>query len=162
MSASPGASANLPSAYRSETVNLRISELLSGNAAANPLVFSGDIITVTKAVPVYVIGAVNNPRQVYSRSEITVTRAIASAGGLAKGAVAEKISVYRREGDKTSIIEVDLGKIKRSETVDVVLKPFDIIEVPRKGGEKRKFPPVVTSGDSRGQGPGTLPLRIID
>ena len=147
---------------RSETLNIAIRELLSGNAAANPFILSGDIITVTRAVPIYVIGAVNNPRQVYSRSEITVTRAIATAGGLAKEAIREKISIFRREGDKTSIIEVDLEKIESGESNDVILKPFDIIEVPRKGGEKRKYPPVVGSGDPRGRGPVNPPLRIID
>ena len=161
-SSPPGKPESAPASNHTETVNIRISELLSGNPAANPSILSGDMITVTKAVPIYVIGAVNNPRQVYARSEITVSRAIASAGGLAKGAIGEKVVVYRREADKTTIIDVDLEKIKTSQSIDVVLKPFDIIEIPRKGGERRKFPPVVTSGDARGQGPGSLPLRIID
>lgn len=145
-----------------QVLNISISELLSGNTAANPLILSGDIITVRKAVPIYVIGAVNNPRPVYARSEITVTRAIATAGGLAKEAIDKKVTIFRRDGDKTHVIEVDLGKIKTGEIDDEVLKPFDIIEVPRKGGEKRKYPPVVAVGGSKGKDSPPSPLRIID
>lgn len=154
--------ANPSQSNGSKVLNIRISELLSGNAAANPLILSGDVITVTKAVPIYVIGAVNNPRQVYARSEITVTRAIATAGGLAKGAIGERVTIFRRDGEKTHVIEVDFGKIKTGEINDEVLKPFDIIEVPRKGGEKRRYPPAVALGDSKGKDSPIPPLRIID
>lgn len=147
---------------QARSLNIKISELLSGKTESNPTILSGDIITVRKAVPIYVIGAVSNPRQVYSRSEITVSRAIAASGGLAKEAVSDKATIFRREGEKLKIIEIDLVKIKNGTAEDVVLVPFDIIEVPRKGGEKRKYPPLITAGESKNRNSALPPLRIID
>lgn len=146
----------------SETLNITISELLSGAKTADPLILSGDIITVQKAVPIYVIGAVNSPRQIYSRSQITLTRAIASAGGLAKDAVGDDITIFRREGGESRVISQNMSKIKSGQLDDEVLKPFDIIDVPHKGAGKRQYPPVLDPGilnDPRAANP---PLRIID
>lgn len=145
-----------------QTLNIKISELLRGNPAADPKILSGDMITVTKAVPVYMIGAVNNPRPIYFRSEITLTHAIATAGGLAKEADGPKVSIYRRDGTGTHIIEADLDKIKRGETIDEVLKPFDIIDVAAKGSGKRKYPPALASTENRDHAITNLPLRIIE
>lgn len=146
----------------SQTLNITISELLKDSPAADPLILSGDIITVEKAVPIYVIGAVNNPRQVSSRSQITLTRAIASAGGLAKDAVEDGITIFRRENGESRVIAVNFGKIKTGELIDEVLKPFDIIDIPRRGAGKRQYPPVLDPAilsDSKQFNP---PLRIID
>lgn len=141
---------------------IRISDLLSGEREANMQILSGDVIDVSRAVPVYVIGAVNNPRPVYSRAQITVSRAIASAGGLAKEADAAKITIFRREGVETKSIETDLGKIKRGELEDVILKQFDIIEVASKGGGKRKYPPAIVNGAKIDRERRELPLRVVD
>jgi protein involved in polysaccharide export with SLBB domain len=142
--------------------NIKISELLSGKAAANPQILSGDLITVTKALPIYVIGAVNNPRPVYTRDQMTVSRIVATAGGLAKDAEGNKVSIFRRDGLDVRNIEADLGKIKRGETDDEILRPFDIIEVAAKGGGKRKYPPVVANEENRDRLKQDLPLRVVD
>lgn len=154
--------APLPGDNGSSTINIKISELLSGSKAANPQIFSGDMVTVERAMPVYVIGAVNNPRPVYFRSQTTVSRAIASAGGLSKDADGSKISIFRREGIETRVIEADLGKIDRGESVDEVLKPFDIIDVAARGGGKRKYPPVAVTDENKDRGKAELPLRVVD
>lgn len=147
----------------SQTFIIKLSELIGGNAAANPQILSGDRIEVTKAAaPIYVIGAVNNPRPVYARGQMTVSRVIAIAGGLAKWAEGPKVSVFRREDGVTRIIEADLGKIKRGESEDEILKPSDIIDVRAKGAGKRKYPPVAVSGESRDRIMTELPLRVVD
>lgn len=142
--------------------NIKISDLLSGKTAANPQIFSGDIITVPCASPIYVIGAVNNPRPIYSRDQMTVSRIVASAGGPAKDADGNKVTIYRRDGVDVRSIETDLGKIKRGETIDDVLRPFDIIEVASKGGGKRKYPPVVANDGNSCRPKQESPLRIVD
>ncbi|MEQ1646658.1 MAG: SLBB domain-containing protein, partial [Pyrinomonadaceae bacterium] len=147
---------------KSETINIKISELLLGREAANPRVLSGDMITATAADPVYVIGAVGNPRPIFSRDALTISRAVAMAGGLVKNADGAKVSIFRREGSETRIIDVDLGKIKSGEMVDEVLRPFDILDVAAKGGEKRKFPPVSVRDESREKNKGELPLKIVE
>lgn len=142
-------------------INISISELLSGKESANPHVLSGDTITVEKAMPIYVIGAVNDPGPKLARSGMSLSRAIATAGGLAKGAIAQKVSIFRREGTNTSVMQVDLEKIKSGEINDVDLKAFDIIEVAYKGRAQRKYPPVFVDSYRISIMP-DLPLRIID
>lgn len=150
-----------PNGNGSQMLNITISALLSGSLAADPLILSGDIISVEKAVPIYVIGAVNNPRQVYSRSEITLTRAIASAGGSAKDAI-DDITIFRRENGESRVIGVNLAKVKSGELIDEVLKPFDIIDVPRRGAGKRQYPPVLDPGLLNEPRSANPPLRVID
>lgn len=147
---------------KTETINIKISELLSGKGAANPRVLAGDIITATSAYPVYIIGAVGNPRPIFSREELTISRAVAMAGGLIKNADPAKVSIFRRDGNETRVINVDLGKIKSGKMVDEVLRPFDILDVAAKGGEKRKFPPVSVRDESRDKIKGELPLKIVE
>ena len=103
-------SSNTPRDNAIHTINITISELLAGKEAADPFILSGDLITVNKAVPIYVIGAVNNPRPIYSRAGITLTRAIATAGGLAKGAIEQKSTVFRRENGDSKVVEADLKR----------------------------------------------------
>lgn len=150
-----------PSGNGLQTINISISELLSGKESADPVVLSGDMITVGKAFPIYIIGAVNNPRPIYSHSGMTLTRAIATAGGISKGAIAQKVTVFRRDKTETSIVQVDLEKIKNGEINDVDLKPFDIIEVTFKGRIQRKYPPVIALSENKADTE-DLPLRIID
>lgn len=128
-----------------QTMTVKISELLKGLPSANPLILSGDIIEVEKAPVIYVIGAVNNPRPIFSREQLTVSRAIATAGGFAKESDGKKATIIRRDGTEIKNIDIDLAKIMRGESEDAILKPFDIIDVVAKGGGKRKYPPVETS-----------------
>ncbi len=143
-------------------LNIKISDLLTGKKEFNPRILSGDIVTIQKAESIYVIGGVANPKQISLGSEITISRAIASAGGLAKGAAAKKITVYRREGAETVRIEVDLDKIKVNQATDLVLKANDIVEVSQTGREQRKFPPILKVKETNEKNSANLPLRIID
>ncbi len=146
----------------SSVTNIKISDLLSGKIAADPQIFSGDIITVSRALPIYVIGAVVNPRPVYSRDKISLSRLIANAGGLAKEADSGKVFIFRREGLNVKSIEADLTKIKNGETNDEILQPFDIIEVAAKGAAKRKYPPVTANDQIIDRSKQTMPLMIVD
>jgi protein involved in polysaccharide export with SLBB domain len=155
-------SVNVPRDNALQMINITVSDLLSGKETADPMVLSGDLITVTKAVPIYVIGAVNNPRPIYARPGMTLTRAIATAGGLATGAVGQKITIFRRENGDSKVIAADLEKVKTGAGEDVELKAFDIIDVAYKGGATRKYPPAILAGNRRDQDGRELPLRIIE
>jgi protein involved in polysaccharide export with SLBB domain len=146
----------------SRFINIRITDLLSGKKEANIQILAGDIITVLEAKPIYVIGGVTTPRQIATRSQMTVSRAIAGAGGLSKDADATKITIFRRAGNDTKIIETDLAKIKANQAEDVVLQAFDIVDVAQKGNAKRKYPPLVKIDDSSSENSTKLPLRVID
>lgn len=141
---------------------IKIPDLLSGKSGADPIVFSGDVVTVAKALPVYIIGAVVNPRPVYSREKMSLSRLISTAGGLSKEADSSKVFIFRRSGIEVKSIEVDLEKIKKGETNDEILEPFDIIEVAAKGGVKRKYPPVMANDRGSENARPNPPLRIVD
>lgn len=144
----------------STAINIKISDLLAGVKESNPQILSGDIITVLEAEPIYVIGGVNAPKQIAARTKLTVLRAIDSAGGLAKNA--STVTVFRRTGGETKIIEVNLDKIKAGQEADVILQGFDIIDVGEKGSPKKKFPPVIQLAVTGGNRIANAPLRIIE
>jgi protein involved in polysaccharide export with SLBB domain len=146
----------------SQFINIRISELLSGKKGANVQILVGDIITVLEASPIYVIGGVATPKQIATRSQITLSRAITSAGGLSKDADPKKITIFRRQAGETKIIEADLDKIKAGQAEDTVLQAFDVVEVTRKGGDKSRYPPVIKVDDLSDKNAAKLPLRVID
>lgn len=143
-------------------INIRIIDLLAGKKEANPQILSGDIVTILESESIYVIGGVTNPKQISSREQITLSRAVASAGGISKNGDERKIMVFRRVAGETKIIEADLEKIKKGETEDLVLKAFDIIDVAQTGRNNTKFPPVLKVVEPNGKKPLNLPLRIID
>lgn len=145
----------------SQYLNIRIIDLLTGKKEANPQILNGDIVTILEAQSIYVIGGVANPKQISFRSQITLSRAIDSAGGLAKNADAKKVVIFRRVGGETKIIEADLEKIKAQKADDINLQASDIVEVTQTGREKRKYPPVINVVDLEGNS-SKLPLRIID
>jgi protein involved in polysaccharide export with SLBB domain len=145
----------------SQLMKLSISRLLQGDSDADPVILSGDIITVVKASPIYMIGGVNTPREISSRDEITVSRAIDAAGGLSKDAVESDITIYRREPKGSKLISVDLKKIRAKQEDDIVLKPFDIVDVGEKGRAKPKFPPNINS-DLLSRDIYKVPVRIIE
>jgi polysaccharide biosynthesis/export protein len=143
------------------TFNIRIADILRGDEAANPQILSGDIVTVSEALPVYVIGGVNSPQQIPIRNQLTLSRAITMAGGLAKEGNS-KITIFRREAREAKRIEVDLQKVLAGIGEDPVLKAFDIVDVPQKGKPARPRPPVIDKGGPLTLSLAGLPLRIID
>ncbi len=139
---------------------IKISDLLKGKLDADPLVRSGDLITVMRAVPIYVIGGVNDPKPILSHPGLSLTRAIAMAGGLAKESDRGLVTIYRRDGNSSVVIEADLEKISVKPADDPLLKPLDIVEVSQRNRAKRKFAPIVEN--NRTSKPVTLPLRIVE
>lgn len=146
----------------SQLRTIKISDLLSGSEGSDPIIFSGDLVTVSKALPVYIIGAIVNPRPIYSREKMTLSRMISSAGGLTKEADSSKVFIFRRSGLEVKAVEADLDKIKTGERNDEILEPFDIIEVAAKGGVKRKYPPVMANDRPTGPDRANMPLRIVE
>ena len=142
------------------SVDIRVSDLLAGQEGSNPEILSGDIVTVEEAAPIYVIGGVGNPRRVPYREQTTLTRAIAASGGVSKDGVDSEITIFRRDGRSTEIIEVDLNSIVAGHGDDILLKPLDVVNVGQKGRAKPKLPPSLDA-DIRERRP-VLPVRVID
>ena len=142
-------------------INIKIADLLRGEKKANPVIANGDIVTVLQSDPIYVIGGVLNPKQINVSSKMTVSRAITSAGGLAKNADAKNISIFRRVAGATMVIQVNLEYIKAEKAEDLVLQKFDIVEVSESGAAKRKFPPIIKLDENADKKSLEMPLKII-
>ena len=115
----------------------KLSEVLAGKPESNPYVEPGDIVTVPDADQVYVVGNVFMPLTIPLREPITLTRAIAMAGGLKQDTKKDKIRVLRQEPG-TSVrkeIMIDLSAIEKKQSEDVALLPNDIIDVPTSAGK---------------------------
>ena len=116
----------------------KLSDTLRGDEKANPYVRPGDVISIQVADQVYVIGNVIRPTSLVLTDTMTVTRAIAMAGGPAIDTKKSEIHIVRqRPGstEKTEII-VNLDAINRHKAEDVVLVANDIVDVPASGGKR--------------------------
>jgi polysaccharide export outer membrane protein len=115
--------------------SFRLSDTLQGADKANPYLENGDIVTLPEAAQVYVVGNVVGPRAILLKDPITVTQAIAIAGGLAKDTKTEKVRIIRQEPGSTTKKEiyVDLSAIEKKRAEDIALAPNDIVDVPISG-----------------------------
>lgn len=114
---------------------VKISELRAGKPEANPMIRPGDYILVTEAEPVYVTGSVNSPQGIYMREQLTLGRAIAMVGGARKEAKLNDVRIYRQKpgSPDQETIRVDYAAVKKNKQPDVLLQPYDIIEIPEAG-----------------------------
>ena len=137
----------------------KLSEVLQGDPKSNPYLEAGDIVTIPEADQIYVVGNVISPVTIPLREPITLTRAIAMAGGLKQDTRKDKIRVLRQDPGTTIRKEmtVDLSAIEKKSSEDLALLPNDIIDVPTSAG--RSF----LRGLFQGFVPsvGQLPVRVV-
>jgi len=112
---------------------VKIADLLKG--VANPEIRHGDLVLVTEAEPVYITGSVVSPGSIMMRDDLTLSRALAMVGGPRKEAKLSEVKIYRQIPGSTGqeILKVDLGAIKKNQTPDVLLKPYDVIDLSDNG-----------------------------
>ena len=115
----------------------KLDEVLQGDPKSNPYLEAGDIVTIPEADQVYVVGNVFMPLTIALKEPITLTRAIAMAGGLKQDTRKDKIRVLRQEPGTTikKEIIVDLYAIEKKRSDDLALAPNDIIDVPTSAGK---------------------------
>ena len=137
----------------------KLSDVLQGDPKSNPYLEAGDIVTIPEADQIYVVGNVVSPVTIPLREPITLTRAIAMAGGLKQDTSKDKIRVLRQEPGTTVRKEmtVDLSAIEKKSSEDLALLPNDIVDVPTSAGKSflrglfQGFVPSV----------GQLPVRVV-
>jgi protein involved in polysaccharide export with SLBB domain len=98
----------------------------------NPLLQPGDIVSVLEAEEAYVVGNVEEPTTIKLKEPITLTEAIAKAGGLGSVANTSKVLIRRRaSGSKIkSELVFDLKEIRAQKIDDPYLQANDIVEIP--------------------------------
>ena len=109
-----------------------LSSLREGRSDANPVINPGDLIVVDKAVPVYITGEVTAPQGIYLKEGgTTLMEAIGKVNGVKREAKTKDIKIYRLKPNSKDreIIAVNYDLIKKGEQKDVLLQPYDIIEV---------------------------------
>jgi polysaccharide export outer membrane protein len=109
----------------------KLNDLKLGKEEADPFIRPGDIVVVTEGDPVYVTGSVFTPRELVIRDRITLSRAIAMAGGPQHMAKTSEVHIYRQKEGQAGQddLKYNYDEIKKGKAPDVELKPFDIIEV---------------------------------
>jgi polysaccharide export outer membrane protein len=137
----------------------KLSDVLRGEPAANPYLEAGDIVTLPEADQVYVVGNVFMPLTIPLREPVTLTRAIAMAGGLKQDTKKDKIRVLRQEPGAATRTEitVDLSAIEKKRSEDLALLPNDIVDVPTSAG--KSFLRSLVQGVVPGVG--QLPVRVV-
>jgi hypothetical protein len=80
---------------------------------------------------VLVVGYVKSPAPLHVKSTLSLTKAIAVLGGLSSNGDSS-LYVLRSsaDGQKRSVVEIDLKRIKTGQTDDLVLKGGDLVFVP--------------------------------
>jgi polysaccharide export outer membrane protein len=113
----------------------KLSQLPSDDEKANPYLQPGDRVLVVELVTVYVLGNVPAPQAIQLETKLTLTQALAIAGGVLRDSDMKRIRIYRsRSGSTAKEIIVDLNAIKKGHAEDFILQPYDIIEVLSKRG----------------------------
>lgn len=83
---------------------------------------------------VRVTGAVRTPRSMPYRPGMTVLDAVLEAGGPNEYSAPNRAKLYRKDKDRTQIVNVELGDILnrgRMQT-NIVMKPGDVVSIPER------------------------------
>jgi polysaccharide export outer membrane protein len=138
-----------------------INGVKSGEGKGDPFIRPGDIVIVTEGEPVFVTGAVVYPHELVMKDQLTLGQAIARAGGAQRMAKTSEVHILRKKdgviGSQDLKYNYDL--IRKGQQEDVLLQPYDIIDVRGVGFmDKRNLAQMFL-----GVGTGTLntlPLRM--
>ncbi len=126
----------------------KIKDVMTGDE--NPWMEPGDIVSVLVAEEAYVTGNVIEPAAVSLREPMTLTQAIAKAGGIAPEAKTSKITIQRLGSDGTARTETvyDLKDIIAKKVDDPILQGNDIVNVPKDGVKsiRNQFFKAITNG----------------
>jgi polysaccharide export outer membrane protein len=123
-----------------DTVAVNLRHLLnSRDPKFNVPVYAGDIVKVTRAGIVYVVGAVKKPGgfTVKGSEQMSLLKAIALAEGLSSTSSKGRTRVIRTEeaSGKRTEIPVDIGKILEGKSPDMNLQAADIVFIPNSAGK---------------------------
>jgi len=130
-----GAAATAKGPGDPETVRIKLKDLLeSGDPKFNVAVYPGDIVKVTQAGIIYVVGDVKKPGGFVLKSDrqMSVLKAIALAEGLTTTSAKSKTKIIHTNESTGERVEIpiDLGKVLAGKIPDPPLDPADIVFVP--------------------------------
>ncbi len=109
-----------------------LASLKLGREEANPVIYPGDVVVVQKASPVYITGEVITPQGIFLKEGgVSLSEAIAKIGGVRREAKTKDIKIYRLKSNSKDreIIKANYDLIRKGEQKDIMLEPYDIVEV---------------------------------
>ena len=121
---------------------LDMSQLMNGeNSSANVQVRNGDVVSLSAADIVYVVGAVMKPggfAMPAPGSGVSVVQAVALAQGVNPMAATHRGVIVRQSTSAHSRVEipVDIGNMLTGKIEDQLLAPNDILYIPESGTKK--------------------------
>ncbi len=124
----------VPTDSGDDLLTFPLAKTLQGVEEANPFVEPGDIVRLLEAdqVQAYINGSVSKPGIVNLKDPVTLTQAIAMAGGVVPGSNIEKVKISRQVPGTLERTETyaNLKEINKRTQSDILLQPNDIVEVP--------------------------------
>jgi polysaccharide export outer membrane protein len=126
---------NDPAPPAAPAMEVNIGDLLgSDESKSNVMVFPGDIVKVSSAGTVYVVGEVHRPGgfALHADANISVLQAISLAEGLTSTAARSEARIIRTDpvSGKRTEIPLNLGKVLSGKQADPELEARDIVFVP--------------------------------
>ena len=140
-----------------------LTSLRSGREEANPNIYPGDLIVVQKAAPVYVIGEVNVLKEIpLTENGLSLTEAIAQSGGFSREAKTKTVRIRRLKDNSKDreIITVNFDSIKKGDQKDIILAPYDIVEVDKSKKSIAQTILEIATGSARNFSQ-VLPQRVL-
>jgi polysaccharide export outer membrane protein len=136
----PDAATDKTGATSQTVLQVNLKDLLdSTDPRHNPTVYPGDIVKVSRAGIVYVVGAVRRPGgfAMKTNEKISVLQAIALSEGLTPTAAKGGARIIRTNEQSGARKEtpIDLGKILSGKSPDPMLDPRDIVFVPNSAAK---------------------------
>src|SRR5215468_2625669 len=112
--------------------SIKLSDMLAGTPDSNPFVQPGDVISVPEADLIFVTGFVTRPGHFPMTPGLTLTQAVALAGGVSQEGSLGRVRLVRGTPGKGERKETmyNLGDIHRRKIQDVALQANDIVEIP--------------------------------
>lgn len=129
----------------------------------NPSIFPGDVILVQKFPPVYIVGEVNKPGEISIPEEgLPLMQALAMAAGVSRTAKIKDIKVYRKKEGQTQpeVLSVDMSKVRSGAMADLMLQPFDIVDIGAKPQSVGSILLDIATGSARNTA-NVLPMRVF-
>jgi len=119
-----------------ESLEIDLVQLLEkGDVSLNVPIYAGDVVSVPERIDrfYYVLGDVNRGGafEIKPADSVTLTKAVASAGGLLNTAKANRTAILRQNSDGTTRqIPVDITKLLKGQVPDMPLVKDDIVFIP--------------------------------
>ena len=129
----------------------------------NPAVYPGDIISIQKSPPVYIVGEVYRPGPVLMpEGNLPLMQAIAMAGGTGREAKIKSVRIFRQKPgtSEPEMTIVDLTEYRKGGKEDMLLQPYDIVEVGKNPKSIAQTLLEIATGGVQSAA-NNLPIRVI-